>query len=479
MLAAFAGEAAAEARRALVVGVNDYQNVPKLQKAVGDARAMKAKLEQLGFQVDLLLNPDYRQLNIGMSAFAQKLQRDDIALVHFSGHGVALDGENYLLPADVPSPATADKELLKSSGFTLSGVIDRMRAPGTSAQLLFIDACRDNPYVHNSTRSIGIEGGLVEQPRRPKGTFIVYSAGIAQTAADRLSDNDPEPTSVFMRELLAKMAVPGTSIIDLVREVREDVEAVSAKMHPPHEQRPAYYDELDGNFYFAPPSNVVLAQPRPQPQLAPQPGPAPVIATPQPMPVALTQPSFDCRLAHGTDEQAICGDAALAALDRNLSSLYYGLADTLPADARVALRREEAEWVGRRRACADSVPCLAQAYNSRIAELQQRARGVLVSLPGTAPTPSSAAHPSFDCRYARQPDEIAVCNDASLAGKDVALVGVFNRLKASLPPDAQRQLVASEAAWLKTRGQCGSLASCIGQAYDQRIRQLQDQLAGR
>jgi uncharacterized protein len=484
MLAALAGEVVAEARRALVIGINDYQNVPRLQKAVGDAQAMKTKLEALGFKVDLLLNPDYRQLNIGMSAFAQKLQRDDVALVHFSGHGVALDGENYLLPADVPSPATADKELLKSSGFTLSGVIERMRAPGTSAQLLFIDACRDNPYAKNSTRSIGIEGGLVEQPRRPKGTFITYSAGIGQTAADRLSDSDPEPTSVFMRELLAKMAVQGKSIIDLVREVREDVEAVSATMRPPHEQRPAYYDELAGNFFFVPPGGnvAVLVTPRPQPEPAPVPRPVPVnpTPTPAPVPVAMTPPSFDCRTARNADEMAICGNAALAALDRALSNLYYGLADRLPADARVALRREEGDWLARRRACADAAPCIAQAYNTRIAELQQRASGGYTPPPAPAPMPSAAVvRPSFDCRSARQPDEIAVCSDSTLAAKDIALTNLYSRLKASLSPDGQRQLSATEAAWLKSRAQCGALAACIGQAYDQRIRQLQDQLAGR
>ncbi len=93
--------------------------------------------------------------------------------------------------------------------------------------------------------------------------------------------------------------------------------------------------------------------------------------------------------------------------------------------------------------------------------------------------PPVVVRPSFDCRSAKQPDEIAVCNDATLAAKDVALTNLYNRLKASLNADGQRQLSAYEAAWLKSRAQCGSLATCIGQAYDLRIRQLQDQLAGR
>jgi len=480
--------AGAEARRALLIGINDYQNVPKLQKAVGDAQALRASLQQLGFEVDLLVNPDYRALNLGMSAFARKLQSGDVALLHFSGHGVALDGENYLLPADVPSPANADKEQLKASAFALTGVIERLRAPATSAQILLIDACRDNPYAVNRTRAIGVPGGLIEQQRRPKGTFITYSAGLGQTAADRLSDADPEPTSVFMRVMLRKMAVEGKSIIDLIREVREDVEAASAGMRPPHEQRPAYYDEMAGNFYFVAPGRIAAPAlpPRPVPSPAPlpvAPTPIPVAPAPQPLPVpvAVAQPSFDCRIVHNADELAICGNAGLAALDRTLSSLYYGLADRLPTGARVALRREEEGWIGRRRACGDVVPCIAQAYNTRIAELQQRSSGGGTVAPPVAPgpMPGPVARPSFDCRYARQPDEIAVCNDPALAAKDVALANVYGRVRASLPADAQRQLGAQQAVWLKSRGQCGSLASCIGEAYDLRIKQLQDRLAGR
>jgi uncharacterized protein len=93
--------------------------------------------------------------------------------------------------------------------------------------------------------------------------------------------------------------------------------------------------------------------------------------------------------------------------------------------------------------------------------------------------PPAVVRPSFDCRSARQPDEIAICNDSTLAAKDLTLTNLYSRLKANLAPDDQRQLAAAEGAWLKSRAQCGALASCVGQAYDLRIRQLQDQLAGR
>ncbi len=292
-----ASGAAAQNRRALVIGADDYRNVSKLQKAVGDARAMKAALEKTGFAVDLLINPDRSAFNTGISEFTAKLGPGDVALIHYSGHGVALDGENYLLPVDAPRPDRVDKEGLKLESFALMPLIERIRATGSNVQIAIVDACRDNPYAKSGTRSIGRGGGLVEPSRRPAkgqgGFFILFSAGFGQTAADRLDDNDREPTSVYTRTLLRKIAVEGKPITDLAREVREDVEELAATVS--HEQRPAYYDELSGPlFYFAPPRAgaggavasaatqpqiVAPAQPQVQPQAQPQVAVTPAVRT--------------------------------------------------------------------------------------------------------------------------------------------------------------------------------------------------------
>src|SRR5262249_33558434 len=167
----------------------------------------KGALEKLGFTVQLLANPDRRAINVGVSAFVATLKPGDDALLHFSGHGVALDGENYLLPVDAPQPGAADKELLKSESFGLSSLLDRVRASGARTTILIIDACRDNPYAGAGTRSVGASGGLAnfQLAKGPGGgIFIMYAAGVGQTAADRLAQNDPEPTSLFTRILLRK-----------------------------------------------------------------------------------------------------------------------------------------------------------------------------------------------------------------------------------------------------------------------------------
>jgi uncharacterized caspase-like protein len=103
----------AASRVALVIGINDYDEVPDLEKAVGDAREMAVKLHSLGFQVTELIDADRRAFNQAISAFGASLGEGDTAFVHFSGHGVEIDGENYLLPADVPKPASGQKGFVK------------------------------------------------------------------------------------------------------------------------------------------------------------------------------------------------------------------------------------------------------------------------------------------------------------------------------------------------------------------------------
>jgi uncharacterized protein len=476
-----ASPAAAQNRRALVIGADDYRNVAKLQKAVGDARAMKLALEKTGFEVDLLINPDRSAFNTGISEFTAKLRAGDVALIHYSGHGVALDGENYLLPIDAPRPDRVDKEGLKLESFALMPLIERIRATGSNVQIAIVDACRDNPYAQSGTRSVGRRGGLVEPSRRPAkgqgGFFILFSAGFGQTAADRLDDNDREPTSVYTRTLLRKIAVEGKAITDLAREVREDVESLAATVN--HEQRPAYYDELSGPlFYFAPPrsggavaSALVQPQPHVQPQVQPQsavaPRPEPVAPSlPPPQTAAPVTPSFDCRTDTSAVERAICDDASLSARDRMLSETYYRLADTLPQAERIALRDQQRDWIRRRNGCGSLVPCLANAYDHRIAQLRAlSAPSQQVATLAPQRTLGAPVQPSFACAGKLSRVEQAICNDPSLAQRDRDLDALYKAARARPGvADGQRN-------WIRGRNACAD-AACIARAYDQRLGEL-------
>jgi Caspase domain/Bacterial SH3 domain len=244
-----AATAYAEKRIALVIGNNDYLEVPKLQKAVGDAKAIAEKFSKLGFKVTVALNLDRRKLNQALSRLYSDIEPGDTVAVHFSGHGVELQGQNYLLPIDAPAPENGGEDLLKSETLSLQQLVETLVDKKAGARILIIDACRDNPFAAAGKRSIGGTRGLgkVEVTR---GTFIMYSAGNGQAALDRLGENDSAPTSVYTRVLLQRLDQPGITLRDLAATVRDDVFNMAKTVG--HEQYPAYYDEMPSNFLLSP-----------------------------------------------------------------------------------------------------------------------------------------------------------------------------------------------------------------------------------
>jgi Caspase domain/Bacterial SH3 domain len=241
--------ALAEKRLALVIGNNNYRDIPKLEKAVGDAEAIAAALSKLGYQVTSALDLDRRGLNLALAKLYSSIEPGDTVLVHYSGHGVQIENDNYLLPVDVPAPDDGNAELLKSESIRLLTLIDTLGEKGAGARILIIDACRDNPFAVGGKRSIGGTRGLANVATA-KGTFIMYSAGAGQAALDRLGEADTETTSVYTRVLLSRLANPSTKLRDLAASVRDDVEKMGKTVG--HEQRPAYYDDLPADFALAP-----------------------------------------------------------------------------------------------------------------------------------------------------------------------------------------------------------------------------------
>lgn len=239
----------AEKRIALVIGNNDYVEVPKLQKAVGDAKAIAEKFSKLGFKVTLALDLDRRKLNQALSRLYSDIEPGDTVAIHFSGHGVELQGQNYLLPIDAPAPENGGEDLLKSETLSLQQLVETLVDKKAGARILIIDACRDNPFAAAGKRSIGGTRGLgkVEVTR---GTFIMYSAGNGQAALDRLGESDNAPTSVYTRVLLQRLDQPGITLRDLAATVRDDVFTLAKTVG--HEQYPAYYDEMPSNFLLSP-----------------------------------------------------------------------------------------------------------------------------------------------------------------------------------------------------------------------------------
>ena len=241
--------AAAEARErvALVIGNNAYQNVSVLQKAVNDAASVASSLEAQGFAVMMATDLERREMNRAITRFTSAINPGDVAFIFYAGHGVEIDGENYLLPIDIPDARSGDEDFVKAEAIGLSRLLDRVRAVGATINIAIIDACRDNPFDRVGRRSLGGTRGL-SRIVAPEGLFVIFSAGAGQSALDGLGPDDDNPNSVFTRALLPLLSEPDLSIRELAIRLRREVNALASIVS--HRQVPAYYDEMIGHFSF-------------------------------------------------------------------------------------------------------------------------------------------------------------------------------------------------------------------------------------
>ena len=258
-------------RVALVIGNDNYLAVSKLQKAGNDANAMARELRNAGFAVQLHQNLNYRATVKAVESFTQGIQGGDEVVVFYAGHGVQIKNGSYLLPTDIEVNSESEVE---KTAYDLLTLTEKLAEAKPAFSLVIVDACRDNP-LKSKGRSIGNARGL-SAIEAPKGQMIVYSASRGQQALDRLLEKDPNPNSVFTRELITRMKVPGIKIEDLMRDVQNSVEELAKSVR--HEQRPAIYNESRGNFYFYNLGINIQASPafNLPPSAMPTPMPAPI-----------------------------------------------------------------------------------------------------------------------------------------------------------------------------------------------------------
>src|ERR1700759_4597571 len=138
--------AVAAKRVALVIGNNDYKNVPKLQKAVNDARTMADTLKQLGFSVMVAENQNRVQFSQSLLAFDRAIEPGDTAFFFYAGHGFEIAGQNYLLPTDVPAATEGQEELVRDASILADRVVERLQNKKARTSILVFDACRNNPF---------------------------------------------------------------------------------------------------------------------------------------------------------------------------------------------------------------------------------------------------------------------------------------------------------------------------------------------
>jgi uncharacterized caspase-like protein len=241
-LLALAAPAHAEKRVALVVGNNDYRNVPKLQKAVNDARTMGDTLKQLGFTVMVAENQNRQAFSETLLAFDRAVGPGDTAFFFYAGHGFEIAGQNFLLPTDVPAATEGQEELVRDASVLADRVIERLQNKKVRTAILVFDACRNNPFERSGTRAVAGGGGLAPMTQLPEGVFSVFSAGPRQTALDRLSNDDGNPNSVFTRTFARELTEPGVNLVQVAQRTRRLVSEMAETVH--HKQIPVYFDQM-------------------------------------------------------------------------------------------------------------------------------------------------------------------------------------------------------------------------------------------
>jgi hypothetical protein len=218
---------------ALVIGNSAYGTSP-LKNPANDATDMSAVLKRLGFTVYSGTDMSRKNMYSLIDQFGEDIRGAGIALFYYSGHGVQMDGENYLIPIGA---AVSIAEDVETEGVQLERIIGRMNAGGADTNIVILDACRDNPFP---SAAKGMERGLAVVGQKPPESVIVYATEAGETAADGGGRN-----GVFTTALLSHIGEK-VALTTILHEVSADVrEATNQK------QKPARYDNLDHEVWLS------------------------------------------------------------------------------------------------------------------------------------------------------------------------------------------------------------------------------------
>ncbi len=224
-----------EKRVALVIGNAAYASSP-LQNPVNDAVAVASLLEKRNFDVTLLKNASQEQIEAAIDLFGRKLGNGGVGLFCYAGHGMQIGGQNYLIPVGANINSERD---VKYRAVNIGKVLGVMEDAGNRLNLVFLDACRDNPFKRSfRTRTSGLA-----QMDAPRGTLIAYSTAPGKVAAD----GGDSVNSIYTQYLLEQLGVPGQEIGIAMRHVRLKVISSTSSKQVPWEST-----SLTGSFYMTP-----------------------------------------------------------------------------------------------------------------------------------------------------------------------------------------------------------------------------------
>ena len=250
--------ALAQKRVALVVGNSAYQNTSALSNPRNDATDMAAVLKKLGFQVIEGFDLDKASFDRKVRDFAETLSGTRVGVFFYAGHGLQVAGQNYLVPIDakLSTGAALDWEMVRLD------LVQRTMERETETNILFLDACRDNPLGRNLARAMGTRSGQIGRglaaAEAGVGTLISFSTQPGNAALDGSGRNSP-----FAGSLVKRIATSGDDLSAVLIDVRNDV-----RKETQNQQVPWEHSALTGRFYFN--ASAPAASPTPPVASAPE-----------------------------------------------------------------------------------------------------------------------------------------------------------------------------------------------------------------
>ena len=244
-----------EQKRALLIGNAAYLHTAPLTNTVADVRALERALRGLGFdRVTRLEDQSLREMARALGEFARGLEAGDLALFYFSGHGLQVEQENYLLPVDYERTVPSE---VPYTALAANRVRARLEGTGAKVRVLVLDACRNNPFGDGRSAS----EGLVAMEPKAEGTLIAYSTGEGAVASDNLGGN----LGLYMTHLLPEFDRPTVDLWGAFKNAQASVWEASGR-----QQFPALYDRVIGKVYLrgappVPPRHSTVPPQVPQP----------------------------------------------------------------------------------------------------------------------------------------------------------------------------------------------------------------------
>ncbi len=254
LLLILSAPASAAKRLALVVGNGNYSSVDPLKNPANDARAVAQSLRDLGFGVTLAIDAGKADFEKTIRDFADSLAGADAAVFYYAGHGLQVDGRNYMVPVDARLSDEAD---LPFQLVAMDIVLQRL-AHHRITNIVIMDACRDNPLGDKLSKSLGQRSDAVgtglASVYASAGTLISYSTQPYHVALDGDGDN-----SIYSGSLARHISTPDIDVIDMLKRVRKDVQEATNK-----EQLPWDSHAMTDDFFFK-------VSTGPRPRLGPDP----------------------------------------------------------------------------------------------------------------------------------------------------------------------------------------------------------------